>query len=89
VHTILSANKNVWDQSGRRYGGSGPGRDSRCFVAASSRHCGELRGISRFPQETPAFSNPKLLLLGRDYTRPPVHSQGVFRNFNVLLGIKI
>jgi hypothetical protein len=59
VHTILSANKNVWNQSGHRYGGSGPSTESRCFVAASSRHYGELRGISRFPQETPAFSNPK------------------------------
>ena len=67
MHTILSANKNVWDQSGHRYGGSGPSTESRCFVAASSRHYGELRGISRFPQETPAFSNPKLMLLGRDY----------------------
>src|SRR6266550_9279508 len=67
VHTILSANKNVWNQNGGGYGGSGPGTESRCFVAASSRHYGELRGISRFPQETPAFSNPKLMLLGRDY----------------------
>ncbi len=67
MHTILSENKNVWDQSGHRCGGSGPSTESRCFVAASSRHYGELRGISRFPQETPAFSNPKPMLLGRDY----------------------
>ncbi len=89
MHTILSANKNVWDQSGGRYGGSGPGTDSRCFVDASSQPYGELRGISRFPQETPAFSNPKYCywagtILGLQFT-----SQEVFRTLQCLAWIKI
>jgi hypothetical protein len=58
VHTILSANKNVWDQDERRCGENGRGTDSRWFVDASSRHYGGLCGISRSSRNQ--LSHPKL-----------------------------